>query len=603
LLGDEEVRVTLGLGEVPAGVDASALLVDHVLIFRDSELANKVGTFVVNLLCRRMMTDAWYSEGLPGRLAAIMNEAVAPTYLAKLKCDWEIWLKVCTKPGAFWKKAVKRSPFGLLFVQQVIQVAIEGNWMVTGKLVKVVSEAFQGFGQTKIVEDGWNKERHAEVQGNKNKRMKKSRMWMTLVESQVLGKVHRFDEVPYRDEPLDFGLKDMNIDALFQPTLKGVSLDVSGLVSKQQTPPWYSPAPLSYLGHVADLSLYRFCEEHKCYAVAGDSWLTILVNGTNLCLKHKKIHNVFYFAHANYSGVAAVGWPAVEAHGRGGKVYYRPSATAKPEDTAMLHIMDLDSWDAFTYKWIGPLQLAKQFNVDDGVLSVVPDHPPENFFKCCARQAFFKLPKTPLQQLARYKGLDTDPSHTLLELVEMLVLKAFPKMTDTELLSILRLRVHVKDAMCDVLDSIDLVQLGSKDDEKQMALVQKDMQDEEVQVKEFTEEFKQFEQKAIAKNKNTKKVPLKVGPTGKPYPKKLPDFQDFALWSDVQTITDLLPPDDSKVFKDIVGHRFQLFWTVSRKTRSSAWLRYGYGGAVQRTLKLAWEEWERLGTGPASFNL
>lgn len=582
LVNDVGLLRSLGIGVLPPGMSLQAILDDDFLIIRDSEQAATAGMFALSLICRRSMTLAWHSRGLPGLFVALLCPEHGQATLDKIRQYYEYWLKISVLTGSFWKRVQERSPFRLVFVEQIVQLAKRRNWRMTGTLVEVVRDAFSCIGATKVVEDAWQRERHVECHKGTNRRMRRSRMWMTPVDKKVLGSLHRYSEVPFSQETLTMNSKYLNMDALFVPRLRNTSMNFRPIVSQKQGAQWYSPSPLNYFGHVADLSMYRHVCEYDCADKAAQSWLTILACGQNMCIRDRARGGKFYSVFASYSGVAAVGWPAVRVDGRGGPIY-KIADEGDEADVAYLHILDLAEWEAFAFSWAGPLQVSKQFGVEGLAVAAIPDHPPESLFQICARKAFFKLPKTPLVQVAKVVNVALGPDDSLLKILEKLIRKVHPKMKDVEILEVLRLRAVQPCGLNDLLDELDVAELGNPDEEKQIKSVAKDMKDAELHLSDFAAQFKVYE--ASVKGAKVKRVgggkSLKVGRSGRPYPLELPELAD-ARWQGAEFINSLLPPDDSKIYRDVVGQRFQTFWTRSRRTRSCVWPRYGYMGSALR---------------------
>lgn len=146
---------------------------------------------------------------------------------------------------------------------------------------------------------------------------------------------------------------------------------------------------------------------------------------------------------------------------------------------------------------------------------------------------------------------------------------------------------------------------GCADDEREFRNIKRSEEDTTKDLGIYTKQFRAYEAKKLASNPKpaSNKRGARGSWGGRNYPSRLPSFSDESLWQDVGAINALLPPNDTKVYKDIPGRRFQLFWVKSRVTRSSAWLRYGYAGAIKRTLRLVWQEWGRLGGDPPPFEL
>lgn len=83
------------------------------------------------------------------------------------------------------------------------------GWRATPKVQGIIKNAFSCLGQTKIVEDGFQQERHGEAQ-NSSRRMALNRTWLTPIETRALSSVHRFSEPAFEAEQVPPGLANMD---------------------------------------------------------------------------------------------------------------------------------------------------------------------------------------------------------------------------------------------------------------------------------------------------------------------------------------------------------------------------------------------------------
>lgn len=122
---------SIGVGVAPPGADLAKATCDDIVIIRDSEQAGMVGAFALSLICRRCMTLAWHSRGLPGLFAGLMDPERGQSVLDKIRALHGYWSEVSTFTGAFWERMQERSRFRLVFVQQVVLLAQASQWKLT----------------------------------------------------------------------------------------------------------------------------------------------------------------------------------------------------------------------------------------------------------------------------------------------------------------------------------------------------------------------------------------------------------------------------------------------------------------------------------------
>lgn len=214
-----------------------------------------------------------------------------------------------------------------------------------------------------------------------------TRIWLSPVEMQVLSGTHRFQVVPFATEHVPPGVRDDDAKTLFFNGTKDMSVALPDLVSGSASTSWYSPTPQMFIGHVADMSLWRHLVRRNELQLGEKSWLSVLLKGVRMCVRHSS-HDRWYLAIASYSGVAAVGWPMQEIR-IGAHTFYGLAAQLSWSDTPFLHIVNLSEWRAFSFEWAGPLHVKLMTKENQGStrLFAVPDGAPGALLKICARKA------------------------------------------------------------------------------------------------------------------------------------------------------------------------------------------------------------------------
>lgn len=438
MTSDHGVLFVAGIGK--DSVDANAKnrsCSEDPKVLREDKLADMFAGLIVALISRRLQVSFWYTHGLPGSFPKLLDLVEGARFLVHLKSCYEDYLAMKSLNYPFWKKLTARSPFNLILVQQIVEIAKGSGWTITEGLLHVVRQAWSTMGASKIIEDAWQRERFQEERDSVNRRVQLGKVWMNLVIKKVLPEVHRFEEIPYEHQPIGRGLKDLNIQALFHPKVKDATVGVRSIEGKSATAGWHSLSPTNYFGHVADLGLFRFCASNDKLHLGDKSWLAILLGCPNLIVK--KRGSRAYLAFASYSGIAGWGWPLVAEECRK-RTIYRLDSTATPEDIAMLYIVDLEEWQATTFDWAGKLRMKVEFGWEHAPLTIVPRYSFEGLLQAVARQCFFSLPKTPLLQLAKYLQLEVDAGMNDVQILERLIMHSLPKLKPNDLVEILRQR-------------------------------------------------------------------------------------------------------------------------------------------------------------------
>lgn len=210
---------------------------------------------------------------------------------------------------------------------QVVQQAIADEWRLTDELVDCATKPFQGIGASKLSEDAFQRQRRAEGASSSN-RMSSLRMWMTLVDRQVLSKVHGFQEISYQHERVQRGLTHLEPSKFRRPVSDGCA-DFSGLKGSSAKTSWYSPQPLHFFGNLGDCSLAADCRRTGKWSAASKSWLSLLLS-EGVCVRKRGGGGDFFLAVSSAAGLSSQGWPlqATTVGGGGGKTLYVPKAGA-----------------------------------------------------------------------------------------------------------------------------------------------------------------------------------------------------------------------------------------------------------------------------------
>lgn len=587
MCSDDGMLFVAGIGKDHTdGEPRPSSCADDPAVMREDKLADTFAGLVVSLISRRLQVFCWYTYGLPGSLPKLLDPDEGPRFLAHLKTLYEDYLAMKALTYPFWKKLSARSPFNLIFVQQIVEIAKSSNWTITDGLLDVVRKAWSTMGASKIIEDAWQRERFQEERDSVNRRVKMEKVWMNPVIKKVLPEVHRFAEIPYGDQPIGKGLKDLNIQALFHPKVKDATVDVRSIEGRSGTAGWYSPSPINYFGHVSDLALFRHCSAAGTLHLGDKSWLAILLGCPNLIVK-RRAGGRAYLAFASYSGIAGWGWPLV-AQECGRRVIYRLDDNATPEDTALFHVTDLQDWQATTFDWAGKLRMDIEFGWKSAPLCIVPRYGFEALLQAVARQCFFSLPKTPLLQLGRHLKLEVDAGMNEVQILERLIMHSLPKVKPNDLVEILRMRTATIESAQEFLNVLENDELAKTVDEKDLQKLRDDYEVADAAMKSYTKQFVDFKQKVCpGNNKTRKQTQCKDNSCGVAYPKRLPPLADENQWSSQHRLSSWLPPDDSRLYKDGANRRWQLFWVRSRKTRSFSFQAYAVVGGAQRALTLA----------------
>lgn len=257
---------------------------------------------------------------------------------------------------------------------QVFEQARMDNWELTAELQACATMPFMGIGATKLVEDAFQRQRRAEG-ASSNKKMSDLRMWSCMAEKKVLSSVHSFAEVDYQSEIPPRGFASKEPSSFHIPSSAGCAAR-SSIKGHQQRAEWYSPAPLTYFSNLGDMSLARQCNVDGDWQAAQKSWLSTLLNGDSICIRHRTKHNRFFLTFGSFAGLASQGWPLEARTAPNGLKLFAPVSVVGPGDAPYLHIFDLDLWEAFSFVWVGALRQEPVFGMQFEGLMVQPESEP-----------------------------------------------------------------------------------------------------------------------------------------------------------------------------------------------------------------------------------
>ena len=333
------------------------------------------------------------------------------------------------------------------------------------RMLNYVAELFSMVGQTKVVEDGMHYERRGEGEAD-SLIMGHLRRWLCLIEAQILGRIHRYDEVDWKSESVARGFTEDMIKGLLVSDKKQHSpvLNFRGIIGKSSAnPPWYSPAPASEPRQQADLQTALYCLRHGCWDKAKHTWLANLATD-DMLLKHPSFGDQWFFAlgDAGGSGTAVIGWPARELQNPNGDKFYVLKSDVTHSAIRFLIVLSLDGWQVMRYLWQSPAAL-RSYDVAEVPCAAKPTSGPEPLLEAAARGAFQGLELTAVKKLAAHVGCVLTQPTTLFDAVWALMRHAFPLYGEDTLWEFMQTRWQSRGFVETVLDDGILDQVGEKD--------------------------------------------------------------------------------------------------------------------------------------------
>lgn len=567
--------------------EAQLGLDDHVFQ-TEMRMAHTMGNFAMNLCAARIRRNCWFWFGWPSKLCLFTHpeEATRNAALADFLTKTEIFAEIKGRPEAFWKKAVERSPFSTVSVQQIEAcLKLEGN-QLTEMMVEWARKRGQVVSVSTASEHCFKVLRRHEEKGTNGSFSSKT-AWGVLVEKQVLHTDHNYKEVAHRDELIQRGDKPYLTESTFHHRVVKRSMNFSELVGYKDRPEWFTNNSETNMLPHCDFIIAEECMRRKDWKAASRTWLSCLAVSSTLLLRQwapAGKEGAFFFSLGQSFGGCVVAWPAMEVEGPGKAVGYVPKPLQSPGDVKFIVVVDPAEWEAMAFKWTPPaVQLKERKVVLNGGIVAVAMAKPEPLLRCAARACFWDLKKTVLTRLATHYGVLEDTKNaSLFDLLRALVSR-FAALPLSQVFEILTLRLQGKyDAYEDLFKEEDCVDLVEEED-------QQELMDTIANTRHAAEEGKGFKKelrKAMRKHRASSLKGKGLDPNrGKKFPTKFP--------------TGDLTLDDAKAMAPLgtLGIKLDCYsgrWWAQYSTReckSRSWQVYGFNQSCRLILQWLWAEY------------
>eukprot|EP00974_Lingulodinium_polyedra_P130944 11215788-Lingulodinium_polyedra.AAC.1 len=158
------------------------------LLEDNDQLASQAFDLVVALLRQRAAAMSWHASTWPGLLALCgsADPVDQDAGLARLRADFAAFTaaKALAPTSTFLGKVCAKSAFATRLVSEAAALACSSpgtsDEEAKGGLYQLSCLVFQGWGQTKVVEDGFQRARDVEERTTRNKLLASKRQWATM---------------------------------------------------------------------------------------------------------------------------------------------------------------------------------------------------------------------------------------------------------------------------------------------------------------------------------------------------------------------------------------------------------------------------------------
>ena len=467
--------------------------------------------------------------------------------------------------------------------------------------MEAVKAGFKVPGGTAICEHAFQCLENTTSRASGNKKAALRTQYLATIKSAIQSQEHRYTDLPWEHEELPRAMASENQDTFFHPLVRLAPSWLREVVGTNAKPKWYSPAPLYQNNQDADLALAEHYKEHGGWLSAGDTWLALLLRGPRLLVRHTTLfgRDAMYFVLPEFFGVACVGWPAQKIK-IGGAVFYRPQYEAlTPDSLKWLVVDEVKNWRSTPFEWVSPAHCASLMKRprQGGVLAK-PSKPEAPILETAAGEAFWEIPWTQITALCKHLGVATAGDDTLFERVKKLIQFCLPRLSMEALHDILAKRIRRPVPLQELVESPEVQELLTKDEEKEF----KDTQETEQTKKNREHDF--VTAWVASRKKHVKKPVAKAAgkavgrPASQAYPRRPPEFAADSSEADIQAY---MPPHH-RIWGDTYNARWQWSYGGTRMM-SRSWQLYGYEQSATLLLCEAWKEHVRRGGDPPPWKL
>jgi len=556
------------------------------MVAQQGELAQLQAKWVLSLVGNRLRRVMWLQHGWVGRQALLLGDD-ADNETMEMRADYECYQAMCSRKEAWWRKASERCYMVTTPVRQLLSLLQQSDWVVAPEVEEHVRARLRSVVQSKICEDLASRGRRAE-QHRQNAVIADKALWASMIESKVLSETHHYKELDVASSAQDHeGQSVLKGNQIFENRHKDAPAWLRGILGARPITTWYSSTALGGNQVYCDVILA------KHYLSLGDDWArassTWISNFVPLGLffrntKEKeagKKEGQWYLSLGTVCSTVLMGWPCVSVYKEGALDCFR--VRKDKEARVRYFVVDsFDSWSACSARWMSPAEQVSsgwrspREAAAEPALLARPDAAPRSLLEEAAHCCFWDLGQLMLNKLVQYGSLEEKCANcSTAALLNVLLQEILPGVSEDQRFNILGKRATFSDDWAEVLESLeDAEELVPKTD-------MRDYEQEKETVSKTIRSQKEYRDEVFAMKKamRAKKAKLEKAPWG----------ADGA-WPpgcvDLCKASELLPPE-SKLYRDPANERWQVF--LLGRTRSHAWLKYGYSESLRRTVAAAWQ--------------
>ena len=535
-LVDEAAATRCGFA-IAGGENAKFIFNAGEVSFED-EMAQTWGNIVLSLVVARIKRALPQLVGYPwSLLGALKGEAHRDAILKAFELHYHDHERMKVQPNINkgMRKIIDRSVFQQLSVLQLANGLKESGWGLNPDVERLLTERSRTCFGTQIVEDVNNVQKNDRSLGGAARsssnhfRRPESSMAAALAR-QVVNKIHHFNPIDIKEA---IARKTAALASNVFESAHG-SMPWNSIATTKQAPSYFSPGAENFCLPSADLALVREVCRTNTIPDIGDAWLGLWCRCSHQVLfRWKDAPHAWFFGLHHFPDSAILVWPVQLLEGvlKDGHILIVPRERVDPPELKVCMSLEAVEGTTFTWKsWSWQRSVLKDRTPwRPGVRAVhLANQPVEAMIRVLARNAFFSLTKTNVEDLCNHEGYELEDTGTLFSTVFSAV-RSVLKTSDESTLAIMRqrfARLPSETTYTGELLALDEADMCLDDaDKKEMKRLMEKSAEDHVDKRTFSKHLQQkreqISKKAAAKGaakkaKTTPSVPGYKGPKSMP---------------------------------------------------------------------------------------
>jgi len=550
---------------------------NHAGLCDEEYMAMHAGKFVQAMIKRRVFRSAWFIYGWPGRLGGLLGEeGTARSTMLDLRQHYEAYEAISGFESKYFKARSARSPFKLPSVHQLVEPIRADGWVLSDRARSLLKLRESGFKQSRVVEDGFLKERRAEAAVT-NFEMAEVGVVVALTQSEIL--TSRFSFKTHAHDQFHQGSGERLPAHAFRARTSDATMDISSIRGPKSTPAWITHSPGSWTKFHLEPYLMAHLHRTRSWAASELAWLTnLLPNHEPVLVRALVTPPLLIPEWVLVLGVcestAALVWPVVEVTGNFGEHHFFEPKTDEDAVPSLRFICDLQ-WELWPCVWASPLVqrvvygAPESFEGERAGVKLVTTLASEPIVTAAARFGFWAANERLLRKLAKHMGfLELHATKGWATFLEAFIRKMRPDLGDTMVLQIMLRRAPAgQSALEQLMEDEEFREHLDKTDRE---AYEKDSMSREKKKKEATAYM------GALKPLRARVLTRQKVPTG---------YAGETNWS--QALVNTWTPPGSHIFRDEFNARWRIKWMFGNISRS--WTAHGYHGSAIACLREAWE--------------